>query len=287
MSPSIPDIIRGTEGTIAYGPSVIAQYRTETDERDGEFFITTSLFSIVLSGSKTTRTADWEATIHAGELIFLRSARYIMSQITPGAASPYRVLLLFLERDTIAAFIADNPELFASSNSNPEKPYHTARLSPAALATAESILPHFGDLTAVKSVALKTEALLHQIIATDNQGDLRRNLYAISRETDADLRSYMERNFCAPGGVAEFARATFRSISAFKKDFAATFKTTPMSWIVSRRLERARELIRTTDRPVTEVCFLCGFESLSHFIKIYRETYGDSPGRDRGLLRQK
>ena len=57
-------------------------------------------------------------------------------------------------------------------------------------------------------------------------------------------------------------------------DIFATIRT------ATRRLEAARELIRKGGRKVSDICFEVGFKNLSHFSKIYKETYGIPPTED-------
>jgi len=47
-------------------------------------------------------------------------------------------------------------------------------------------------------------------------------------------------------------------------------------------VERAMELLRETDRPVTEICFDVGFTSLGTFSRTFRAVIGESPSRYRG-----
>ncbi len=59
--------------------------------------------------------------------------------------------------------------------------------------------------------------------------------------------------------------------------FTQSFRETPHRYITRRRLERARELLQKTDRPVTEVCWDVGFESLGSFSWLFRQRFGVSP----------
>jgi len=66
-------------------------------------------------------------------------------------------------------------------------------------------------------------------------------------------------------------------IAVFRKDFRAT----PKQYLLLRRLERAAEILRSSDRPVTEVALECGFSSSQHFAQAYRKCFGESPSEGR------
>ena len=77
--------------------------------------------------------------------------------------------------------------------------------------------------------------------------------------------------------MEEIASYTGRSLATFKRDFAKVSDLTPQKWLIKRRLEAAHELIKSGKKKVTEACFDVGFKNLSHFSKVYKETYGYAP----------
>jgi AraC family transcriptional activator FtrA len=58
----------------------------------------------------------------------------------------------------------------------------------------------------------------------------------------------------------------------------------PMQWLAERRVEAAREMLEQTDRTITEVCFSCGFRSLSTFRRQFRRLTGTSPAGYRRVF---
>jgi transcriptional regulator GlxA family with amidase domain len=87
----------------------------------------------------------------------------------------------------------------------------------------------------------------------------------------------MEKYFMHPLSLNDYARLCARSLSSFKADFFDTFKTSPGKWLMTKRLEHARLLIETTEAPVSEVAANAGFKNTSHFVRIFKETYGRPP----------
>lgn len=67
----------------------------------------------------------------------------------------------------------------------------------------------------------------------------------------------------------------------FNRAFKATFGETPHQYLLSRRMERAKQLLRDTDLPVTEVCLRVGFTSLGSFSAAFRRFVGESPSAYR------
>jgi AraC-like DNA-binding protein len=77
--------------------------------------------------------------------------------------------------------------------------------------------------------------------------------------------------------VAALARAAFVSPAHFSRQFRRTFGETPHQYLLTRRLERAAELLRNTDRSVADICLFVGLRSVGSFTTSFRRLYGVSP----------
>ena len=73
------------------------------------------------------------------------------------------------------------------------------------------------------------------------------------------------------------AAAACLSRAHFIRSFRDAFGETPHRYLQRRRIERAMELLRNTDTPVTEICLAVGFTSLGTFSRTFRDVLGASP----------
>ncbi len=80
-----------------------------------------------------------------------------------------------------------------------------------------------------------------------------------------------------PLGVEELARAAGLSRAHFSREFRSTFGESPHAYLLTRRLERAATLLRSTDHSVAEICFSVGLQSVGSFTTSFTRTYGVSP----------
>jgi AraC-like DNA-binding protein len=80
-----------------------------------------------------------------------------------------------------------------------------------------------------------------------------------------------------PLDVDDMARAAGLSRAHFSREFARAFGEPPHSYLLTRRLERAAALLRTTDRSVADICFSVGLQSVGSFTTSFTRTYGRSP----------
>jgi AraC-like DNA-binding protein len=80
-----------------------------------------------------------------------------------------------------------------------------------------------------------------------------------------------------PLGVDDLARAAGLSRAHFSREFRRAFGESPHAYLLTRRLERAAALLRTTDRSVASICFTVGLRSVGSFTTSFTRTYGMSP----------
>jgi len=80
-----------------------------------------------------------------------------------------------------------------------------------------------------------------------------------------------------PLGVDELARAAGLSRAHFSREFRRAFGESPHAYLLTRRLERAAALLRSTDRSVMEICLTVGLQSVGSFTTSFTRTYGMSP----------
>ena len=80
-----------------------------------------------------------------------------------------------------------------------------------------------------------------------------------------------------PLDVDALARAAFVSPAHFSRRFRRAFGETPHQYLLTRRLERAAELLRNTDRSVADICMTVGLRSVGSFTTTFKQLYGLTP----------
>ena len=110
------------------------------------------------------------------------------------------------------------------------------------------------------------------------------------RRTGADIdelrrlrraRDRMDREYAQPLDVPALARTALMSPAHFSRRFREAYSETPYSYLMTRRIERAKALLRRGDLSVTDVCFAVGCTSLGSFSARFTELVGESPSMYR------
>ncbi|MBP5861184.1 helix-turn-helix transcriptional regulator [Streptomyces scabiei] len=94
-------------------------------------------------------------------------------------------------------------------------------------------------------------------------------------------RDRMDREYAEPLDMTALAGTALMSPGHFQRSFRAAFGETPYGYLMTRRIERAKALLRRGDLTVTEVCMAVGCTSLGSFSSRFTELVGETPSAYR------
>ncbi|MBL8593879.1 MAG: helix-turn-helix transcriptional regulator [Devosia sp.] len=87
--------------------------------------------------------------------------------------------------------------------------------------------------------------------------------------------------------ISELAGAVFRSRSHFTRTFRRIYGVSPISFVKSTKLLKARNLLQTTSMSIGEICSILGYSTTQYFSRQYRSYFATTPGEDRRRAQQK
>jgi AraC-like DNA-binding protein len=96
-------------------------------------------------------------------------------------------------------------------------------------------------------------------------------------------RDQMDRDYSAPLDVPAMARTALMSPAHFSRQFRAAYGETPYGYLMTRRIERAKALLRRGDLTITDACMAVGCTSLGSFSTRFTELVGMTPSAYRAL----
>ena len=87
--------------------------------------------------------------------------------------------------------------------------------------------------------------------------------------------------YSEPLGVDDLAAAAGLSRAHFSREFRRAFGVAPHAYLLTRRLERAAALLRSTDNTVAEICLAVGLQGIGSFTSSFKRAYGKTPTQYR------
>lgn len=232
-----------------------------------------NLLVIVLKGKKRLVYQDYSTTVHAGEFALFKKGNYIMNQIL--SKDEYESILIFIDDEKLSSLIKEGTTL-------PEAtvPYYKGCVNTLMNNEVSNIM----ELMQVKGqyndiLELKIMELLLYIQKNDSSNALQKFLE--SNFGEGDFKSSVQRCYSHCHSVDEMASEMNMSLSSFKRNFKTYYHCSPHEWVNNCRLQKAESLLMIRDYSVTDISFICGYDSLPTFMAQFKKKYGISPGRYR------
>jgi len=98
-------------------------------------------------------------------------------------------------------------------------------------------------------------------------------------------KEYIRAHLSANCSLADIANECGLSASHFARAFKATVGQSPHRWVLERRIESAKALLRTTDHPLTDIALMCGFADQGHFSRAFSRLARYAPSAWRRAAR--
>lgn len=239
-----------------------------------EQFIPDHVFVYVVKGTIHCYDGHKNYTFKAGDFCLARKnrlARYTIEN-TPDEFEP---IIICLEEAFFRSFQEKHHPKAVEFKSNDT--FVKIRKTTLLQNYIRSLKPYYQGAMEIAEAfeALKYEELL--IILLQNQPELAGVFFDYGIPAKANLEAFMHQNYRFNVSLERFAYLTGRSLSAFKRDFKATFNSPPNQWLVQRRLQEAYFLLEKKHQRPSEIYLDLGFEALSHFSFAFKKQFGVTP----------
>lgn len=263
-----------------FDPSNISITSYHTDEQECTHCNREHTLVYVHTGRLDITEHTRTTTLRAGECAFMRRDNHLLLRKIPEDGLQYHSIELKFTRDFLREFYQHLKQREIPKNAVRSR--GSLYLLPSnrddIRILFESLIQYFDAETKPSDEILRLKMVegLYAILKTDE--NLYASLFDFVDRWKIDIMVFLEKNYMNDLTLRDIARFTGRSLSTFKRDFRALSDLTPQRWLMRRRLEAAREMLRRdSKRKVTDVCFEVGFKNLSHFSKLYKRTYGIPP----------
>lgn len=98
------------------------------------------------------------------------------------------------------------------------------------------------------------------------------------------VKNYVEAHLADDIALDDLADEARMSAHHFCRMFKQSVGRSPYQYVIARRIERARDLLRHTDQPLAQIALVVGYNSQSHFTAQFKQHVGTTPGAFRDGL---
>ena len=278
----VPSLIHAGEfQSLKIQDMTFVAYRNQDPPLKNEVFFEEHAVIFVLEGEKKFVSATQTIHVRKGNIVFIRRGYYVMQETID---TNYRSLVFFFNEKLLKEFVGQHLGLFENTllRNEENSTLLVFETTESLEKFTESIFPYFTLETQYLNhfLGLKLQELLLHILEIDVSGQFKSILFSLYKGEKVDLEYLMQSYYLKLLSLEELSRLSGRSLSAFKRDFQEKFNTSPAFWIKNKRLEYAGLQLENTDKNVSEISMEIGYESISHFIKAFKEKFGNTPGKN-------
>ncbi|HEY4108222.1 AraC family transcriptional regulator [Puia sp.] len=262
---------------LSFRDLLFVHYQCPQEEKYSSLYTHLNFFIYVLQGKKTFCHPGRTYPLNEGTCAYIRKGGYLQEQFFD---MDWRLMAFFVTDSYLWDFVTEyrsSLPIRPSTQPFDEQviPLHLTELSRAFF---DSMVPYFFQTPAVPEhlVEMKFREMIFQLLADPENHRLLSYLSEVD-ERQLNLREVMETNYRYNLSLAEFARIANRSLSAFKREFLAVYRVPPGKWLLTKRLDLAEMMLFRSNDPVAEIADECGFESQTHFNRVFKQRFGTAP----------
>ncbi|RFM27806.1 helix-turn-helix transcriptional regulator [Deminuibacter soli] len=266
-----------TDATFLCGKEgAFAKLKIESKAGKRTVFLTEHTLLFVRKGAKLLHFSTGTVTVTPDNAVLLKKGIYVMAEYIEEGLS-FEALLLFLPVKLLKALALQ--QQFGRKTEHQGEPFMLLPCNDLMQGFKEQLRQYFDTPVANidQLLPLKQKEILLLLISSGQRNRVAHFILdAISTEPE-DLEYTVRTYLLQPVTLEDLANLSNRSLASFKRDFQRLFNAPPKQWINRQRLEYARLLLQNSNQRVAEITTECGFESPSHFIRLFKKTYGHTP----------
>lgn len=230
----------------------------------------------ILNGQGEIFSPTEKVTIAPKESVLMKCGSYIGCFVGASPTNPHESIGFHFHPDVVQKLVEGGKLTFPKSRMKSESQTVHFTGSPELEMYIQGMLFYLDNpsLVTEELIELKVQELLLILIKEGDSHPLVTDLLSrLYKREEFEFNRVIESNLYNNLSVPELAILTNRSESTFKRDFKKYYGDSPARYFRHKRLEKAAHLLQSTELPINEVAWDCGFESAAHFSKAFHDSY--------------
>jgi len=247
----------------------------------GKSILHKNAISLVMSGEKTMIFADRTINIKDDEFHFLSAGNCLVSMNFPGKSTFSSILLFYdnsildnfyLKYDSLITKIKNNHSISSQAFVAFKKDAFVLNF----IASLNLLFQSYAEISDEMKL-LKFEELMLHLLQKYPEKTLSFRASQSRNLDDLEIRKAVEANISNNISIEELAFLCNVSVSTFKRRFTKIYEMPPSKWILLKRMEMAKNLLRHHTEKPGEVYYKVGYENHSSFSQSFKQTFGITP----------
>jgi len=199
---------------------------------------------------------------------------------------PFDNVNLFLPTTAFDEFAAEQGSVFKELNYQVEDGVHDEVMLHLMQAILPALAkPHEANTLFLDHMYLAIRDHIAHTYGVFSKG-LLKQAHGLNVQQKRRALEYLEAHFATDISMADIARATNMSVSTFGPAFKQSLGRAPHQWLMHRRVEQAKQLLRKGNQRASDIALACGFADQSHLTRVFARYVGLTPLTWRRIYRE-
>ncbi|MGH1336576.1 MAG: helix-turn-helix domain-containing protein [Aureispira sp.] len=236
-------------------------------------------FLYIIEGEYDSTSEKEQLRIQTEESVLMKCGNYLSSMLQSKQSEKYQALAVHFYPEVLLKIYENKLPSFLKEKQSEEIGMSKLNSDILIRKYIESILFYFENPNLVNEdiLILKLKEIILLLKQTKNAPAIHNILSNLFTPSSYLFREVIEAHYFSNISLEELAQLTNQSLSTFKRAFKKLYKTSPATYLRDKKLEKAVELLETTNWRATDIAYDCGFGDVSHFSKTFKNKYGVSP----------
>ncbi len=276
---------------IAYENKLVFETIVADSEHTLNFHLEDEAYFLhVQHGHHTAITPSEVAEVTEGNLAFAVGENLILKAFPGKDSGVYQVTIIHVDRETVLeAFASNFPELGPPVEDEFSRDIITGKPCVVTQNYIDGILLYFNNTHIITKeiIALKIKEILFLLLRSKKAEQVAGLLEDFVNRNTTGFKNTVENHVFNDISLEELAHLCNMSLSTFKRHFKKIYNTTPLDFLIERRLEESRKLLATSDQSIVDIALGAGFKNMSHYSRKFKEKYGIPPSKYKLTLSDK
>jgi AraC-like DNA-binding protein len=126
-------------------------------------------------------------------------------------------------------------------------------------------------------IANKLKELLLLLSKTEKSESIHSFILSLFDPYQYNFETIIQKNIYSSLSIEQYSHLCNCSVSTFKRRFKEVYNTTPANYFLEKKLEKAKQLLKLKNLPISDIAFKCGFENISSFNKTFKRKFAFTP----------
>ncbi|MGL1887586.1 MAG: AraC family transcriptional regulator [Reichenbachiella sp.] len=236
-------------------------------------------FLYVMEGAYDSTSEQEQLRIQADESVLMKCGNYLSDMVATPPTDQYQAVAVHFYPDVLMKIYEDKLPDFLTKTEVPNT--GMAKLNSDVLIKKyiDGLLFYFENPQIVDEeiLILKLKEIIVLLNKTKNAPAIRVILSNLFNPTSYSLREIVDAHLYSIITIERMADLAGMSVSTFKREFQKVYTESPATYIRTKKIDKALELLSATDMRTTEIAYECGFSSVSHFSRTFKQLKGIPP----------